>query len=739
MQRTEFERREFIYNQLFISRVWKKWIIIPFIILLIGILFTSNTVSSQSAENSLNVIKEAYSAEKFSGTLKMEGTFPVEVFEIKIIFFKGTKKVDESIDKTVDSSWSYQTDVTTWALGEYDVRLIAHDNNQTVIGETSFKIDIESQVESGTMQGEIFEDEFIKKFKDKKFSDKLKMEKIVSDEVYSILVRILKDGETEVEKTSSNIKNSWSFETSVKDWDEGNYDILLTAKDQSNSTLDSTSIPIKVEEEEPFYMPLVCAIMLIIFIILIIVFFIISLLKKKKILANLKFGPKTVVKKLPMMSFVSMLLTLFFVISGLAVCMTANLDLIGFILFLTALGLLMLVTYWTFSNRNYPHFILYLIFAILSLIAVSLSALWSDADAFGLFIALWLISTALIIYFISIFIYWLTSRRGFLIALVTVILSLVFFILQIIFIVLAVFEFIDWWLTVVIGSVFLAILLFISWAVLRGDIFYFETRDESQTHRGWRRTLNMFDIISIPHGLLKRDHDRKVMGKISYEQTQDKKVRMEVIQIRDWESLSGRTQGRRLMGVYVSKMRGKEGPPFNKHRVAKSVKYTIYSSDTNLDDKLELSKAFGFVVQDSGKERGLDYYDLELVHRPFLGLGTPMGSDKKKDYDKDSGYARDSDKDKDREREHRYDYEHERERHRKEEERESKAAYERDRERERSRDRYSEPDEDLEDWDAADRGRHRERSHEHETRETRETKTEKPKKRPPPPKIVGDA
>jgi hypothetical protein len=262
----------------------------------------------------------------------------------------------------------------------------------------------------------------------------------------------------------------------------------------------------------------------------------------------------------------------------------------------------------------------------------------------------------------------------------------------------------------------------------------------------------MFDILSTPRGLFKRDYDRKVMGKISYEHTHDKKVRMEVISLRDWDTAPGRSQGRRLMGVFVKKMRSKEGPPFNKESVASGVKYTIYSSDVNLDDKMKLCKSFGFEVEESGRERGLDFYDLELVHRPFLGLGTPMGSPKKKkDYDKESGYARDSKKE-DRERDHRYDYEHEREAQRKEEDRRKRADYERDREQRRE----PEPDEKLEDWGRGDRARDRRRGPVDRTRDDsyngsgydddahaepkrkRETPPDKTKKRPPPPKIVKD-
>ncbi|WP_455392695.1 hypothetical protein [[Eubacterium] cellulosolvens] len=732
-----------------------------FLLLITFVIFsTFNTTSAQTAEESLNAIKDAYDNEQFSGTLKMEWTLPTDVIEVKIIFFKGTEKKTESTDKVVSGTWSFETDVSSWVVGEYNVKLLAHDINGSVIGETNFKIRVETGVEPGPQQGEIFEDKFIKKFKDKTFSDDLKMSTTLPDDIYSVQVRISKDGKVKVDKTSSDLDNAWSYKTSVKDWDEGKYDVLLIAKNITGDNQDTASFQIKVEQEEPFYMPLVCAVLLIIFIILLIVFFILSILKHKKLMKNLKFEPKNVVKKLPMMAYVAMFITLLLVLAGLSACITGSLDLIPFILFLITLGFLMLVTYWTFANRNLPPFILYLILIILSLIVVSLAAVWSEADAVGLAVGAGLVLTALILYFIAILIYWLTSRRGFLIALVTVILSLVFFIIMIVFVVLSSINFLaDWWITLIIGSVLLSLLLLITWMVLRDDIFYFQTRDESKTHRGWRKSMNMFDLLSTPRGLFKRDYDPKVMGKISYEETHDKNVRMEVISLRDWESLPGKSQGRRLMGVFVKKMRSKEGPPFNKEPVAKGVKYSIYSSDIKVKDKLDLSRAFGFEVKESGKERGLDYYDLELVHKPFLGLGTPMGSPtKKKDYDKDSGYARDSDKEKDREREHRYDYEHERKRE--EEDRRARSDYERESRRERGRER--EPDEDLEDWGGYDKDRGRRKPREdsyygsgydddkergrskrepsHERRpapERKEPPPEKPKKRPPPPKIVG--
>jgi hypothetical protein len=463
-----------------------------------------------------------------------------------------------------------------------------------------------------------------------------------------------------------------------------------------------------------------------------------------------------------------MLISMLFVLGGLSVSITAGLDLISFILFLIVLGFLMLVTYWAFSNRNSPPFLVYLIFMILSLIVLSLASVWSESDAFGLVVGTWIIIAAMIIYFISILIYWLSSRRGYFIALVTMILSLVFFIIALVFAILATLDFfINWSIAFIIGMILAAVLLLLSWVILRDDLFYFEFREESKTHRGSRNSLNMFDVLSIPRGLMKREYDRKVMAKVSYEKTQDKKVRMEVISLRSWDNIAGRNQGRRLMGVFTNHMRGKEGPPFKKEPVASSVKYTIYSSDTNLDDKLKLTKSFGFDVTDSGRERGLDYFDLELVHKPFLGLGSPMGSQKpKKDYDKDSGYARDKDKEKEKDREHRYDYEHEEEQRREERRRDEQAAYQHEQERRSSsRSRHDEePEEDLEDWGAVDspkkrdrdrdrdrdydrdrdrarerdrdRQYERDREHRREPEPESEPEPEKPKKRPPPPKII---
>jgi hypothetical protein len=738
------------------------------LVLLISLLIISTPVLGQTAADSLDTIKESYEDEQFAGTLKMEGPFPTEVDEIKIIFFKGTEKKEESSDKVSSGTWSFETDVNTWVEGEYNVKLLAHDTNGSVIGETNFKIKIESEVTEGPQQGEIFDSKFINKYDDKKIEDKLKMSTTLPDNVISVRIEISKKGKEIVDETKSDLDNSWSYETSVSDWDAGEYDVILTAKNITGDALDTAVFQFKVTEEEPFYMPLFCAILLIVFIVLLVVFFILSLMKHKKIMQQIRFKPKDVKKKLPLMSFASMLISMLFVLGGLSVSITAGLDLISFILFLIVLGFLMLVTYWAFSNRNSPPFLVYLIFMILSLIVLSLASVWSESDAFGLVVGTWIIIAAMIIYFISILIYWLSSRRGYFIALVTMILSLVFFIIALVFAILATLDFfINWSIAFIIGMILAAVLLLLSWVILRDDLFYFEFREESKTHRGSRNSLNMFDVLSIPRGLMKREYDRKVMAKVSYEKTQDKKVRMEVISLRSWDNIAGRNQGRRLMGVFTNHMRGKEGPPFKKEPVASSVKYTIYSSDTNLDDKLKLTKSFGFDVTDSGRERGLDYFDLELVHKPFLGLGSPMGSQKpKKDYDKDSGYARDKDKEKEKDREHRYDYEHEEEQRREERRRDEQAAYQHEQERRSSsRSRHDEePEEDLEDWGAVDspkkrdrdrdrdrdydrdrdrarerdrdRQYERDREHRREPEPESEPEPEKPKKRPPPPKII---
>ena len=749
------------------------------------LLIASNTVFGVTANESLGVIEETYKDKQFAGTLKMEGEFPDDVKKIEIIFFKDTKEIERDTGDVTSGTWSYQTDVTTWVEGEYNVRLFAKDINGTALAERIFKIKIASEVTEGSEQGEIFDSKFVDKYDDKEIEDKLKMSSTIPDNVYSVSIKISKDGKEIVDKTLEDLDNSWSFETSVSDWDPGEYNVILTAKNFTGGTLDVASFKIKVTEEEPFYMPLFCAIILIVFIVLLIIFFILSLMKHKKIMRQIRFKPEDVKKKLPLMSFASMFITLLFVLGGLSVCITAGLDLLPFILFLIVLGFLMLVTYWTFSNRNYPKFLIYLIFMILSLIVLSLASIWSESDAFGLVVGTWIMIAAMIIFFISILIYWLSSRRGYFIALVAMILSLVFFIIALVFAILATLDFfINWPIAFIIGMILTGILLLLSWVILRDDLFYFEFREESKTHRGSRNSLNMFDVLSIPRGLMKREYDRKVMAKVSYEKTHDKKVRMEVISLRSWDTVAGRNQGRRIMGVFTNHMRGKEGPPFKKEPVATSVKYTIYSSDTNLDDKLKLSKSFGFEVVDSGRERGLDYFDLDLVHKPFLGLGSPMGSQKpKKDYDKDSGYARDKDKEKEKDREHRYDYEHEEEQRREERRRDEQAAYQHEDER-RSRSRSGrdeEPDEEMEDWGAVDRPRERdrdrgydrdrdrdrdqarererereryyerererereeqmrasrrEREHERRHEPEPEPEPEKPKKRPPPPKII---
>jgi hypothetical protein len=375
-----------------------------------------------------------------------------------------------------------------------------------------------------------------------------------------------------------------------------------------------------------------------------------------------------------------------------------------------------------------------------------------------------LITIGMIFFFIFMFLYWLGSRRGIFIAMVVMILSLAFCVIHIVFIALAAIGlFVSWWIAVIVGCVLSFVILILGWLVIRDDIFYFETREESKTHRGYRKTLNMFDVLATPKGLMKREYDRKVMAKISYEQTHDKKVRMEVIQLRDWDTKEGQAQGRRVMDVFVTKMRGKEGPMFNKEPVSESVKYTIYSQDINLDDKLRLVKAHGFQVMDSGKERGLEYYDLELVGKPLFGIGPPtMGADKPKvDFEKDSGWkhGKDAKKDKDKkpdespDRDESYDYDREREKERERKEKD-RDAYEHERDRKRDRDR----DEDVDDWSGRRRSQDRSRQRRREPEDRRpprrreedhspdrwpiqqedEPSPQKPKRRPPPPKIVAD-
>jgi hypothetical protein len=719
------------------------------VLVLLGLIVTSiavPTISSETPSQSLEKISK-YNNQKFSGNLQLEIIGITDIQSIKIMFFLGADEITNDTRPVQSGSWSFQTDISTWALGDYEVTLFALDQNSTIIAQKTIIIKIESDVKPGTDQGEVFDKGFIDKFKNKDFKDDLKMSKTLSDDVHTITVKISKDGETKIDQQFTDLKNSWSFETSVKDWKTGEYDVVLSAAFENGTAIDTAVFQINVVDVEPYNQALMCGIMLIIFIILIIVFFILSILKNKKVMTGLRFDPKTVNKKLPTMSYMSMFSVLLLVIAGTGISMTAGLSLGVFLVFLAVLGFTMILAYFAFSNRNMPVFIIFLIISIISLIVIALASIWSEQFAVGMIAAAIIILVAFILFFIFLLIYWLTSRRGYFVAMVAVILTLVCMILHIVFMILAAIIIIPWWISTIFGYLFFLVLLYLTWMILREDLFYFELREESKTHRGWRKTFNMFDVLSTPRGLLKRDYDRKVMGKISFEQTHDKNVRMEVISLREWDTVKGRNQGRRLMGVYVSKMRSKEGPPFNKEPVAENVNYTIYSSDVNLDDKLKLCKSFGFDIKDSGRERGLDYYDLELVHRPFLGLGTPMGSTKKKkDYDKESGYARDKDKgsgkdgdmDEDRERDHRYDYDHDRKRKREEEDRRSRAAYEEDRDRYRESDRDRadrKPDKDLDDWSSRDRQRDREGDRDRSS----SPPPQKSKKRPPPPKIIGSS
>ncbi len=741
---------------------------------------------------------KTYDKKIFRGTLNMDSTFPVSVHEIEVHFFKNDIEKTNDTSLVVAGKWSFQTDVSNWPSGDYEVKFFAQDINGTVLDQITITITVESDVPEGTDPGSVFNTDFLDDFKDKTFNNKIKLETTTPDVIKKIQIKIEKGQEVKVEETTEISKNSWKFEEDVKDWETGTYEVTIKALDASDVVVDSANFNIKIKKEAPFYMPTFCAIMLIVFIVLFIVIFILSLLKHKKIMAELRFEPKNVQKKLPLMAYMSMFLTLLLVLAGTAAIITAELELMIFLVFLAGLGLLMLFTYWTFSNRNYPYFILYLIFGIISIIIISMISLWSPSDGLGLIIGSGLLAAGLLLFFVSILFYWLISRRGFLIPMVVVVLALAFSIIHIVLIVLSIIDlFISWWLVIIVGSILAYVLLLLSWLVLREDMFYFENREESKTHRGTRKTLNMFDVLSTPSGIFKRTYDRKVMAKISYEQTHDKKVRTEVIQLRDWDSPAGKAQGRRIMGVYVNKMSGKEGPMFNKVRVAESVKYTTYSSDTNLDDKLKLVKSFGFQVMESGKERGLDYYDLELVKRPLfgLGLGGSMGADKPKmDFEKGSGWKHGKDLKKDKEkikgpgavpekpdRDDSYDYEREREKEREAQEREAQQTRERERDQEVERDHARRRDDRGRDEEVEDWGRRRERQHERgydersredserrrrydqerqrerdrrppprREREERspapdrwpiqkeEAPPEKPKKRPPPPRIIKD-
>jgi hypothetical protein len=106
--------------------VWNRKLLLLIIIILFITFNISTSIIAQTTADSLNVIKDKYNNKKFAGTLRMEGlSFPDEVSEINILFFLGTQKQDESTDEVKNGDWSYQTDVTTWPLGKYDVTLIA--------------------------------------------------------------------------------------------------------------------------------------------------------------------------------------------------------------------------------------------------------------------------------------------------------------------------------------------------------------------------------------------------------------------------------------------------------------------------------------------------------------------------------------------------------------------------------------------------------------------------------------
>jgi hypothetical protein len=203
------------------------------------------------------------------------------------------------------------------------------------------------------------------------------------------------------------------------------------------------------------------------------------------------------------------------------------------------------------------------------------------------------------------------------VTLVVTVISGVLLILAIAGIIFAAIEILGWEIVLLETIGLLWIMSILSWFVYRYELIYFETREESRTSTTKNITFNMFNIDSIPMGLFAKEYKKRMLGKISYEINSEDEISIGIISVIDdwdtqWELLY------RLMAGFINKMRKESFAD------ARGVTLNLYSSDADLDKKLELCKYFGFVVISSGREKQLGYYHLELGAKPGLFGARPQ-------------------------------------------------------------------------------------------------------------------
>ncbi len=416
---------------------------------------------------------------------------------------------------------------------------------------------------------------------------------------------------------------NWTYKWDTTKVSDGVYEISVTAYNRTEQLERiMTLVFVENENDEPSMtdaQALIIAIVIIIFIIIEICILIIDRKLsaiKFKALNLINKNVKLITPRFAYLNTVLFLLTLFITLSILIVLTDTTI----FTIYLIVIGMTALAGIWGLTHRGIASKIALMVFfggLWIGLSIIIFTDLFNGTEKIPKSLAVAgsiALLGLLVTYSFLLILVWRMKVRAQIPAKVTLVITIISWVLPILAlvgIIFAAIEILGWEIILLETIVFSGIMSILSWVVYRAEILYYEMREESRTRSTKNITFNMFKIESIPIGLFAREYKKNTLGKISYELNSEDEISIGIISvIDDWD-----TQwelAHRLMAGFINKMHN------DSFANAGGVTLKLYSSDENLDTKLELCKYFGFVVISSGREKQLGYYHLELGAKPGL-------------------------------------------------------------------------------------------------------------------------
>lgn len=359
---------------------------------------------------------------------------------------------------------------------------------------------------------------------------------------------------------------------------------------------------------------IIAAILVIIFTIIEVIIILMDRRHRNKVLTSLNIEPNQITYNVPRLALVNIAIFLIIMTIILTIITPLIRNELLYSIFLILNGMTILTGLWAFTHKclasklALAFFFSSLWFLIMSMTSMGLYKppikITMPGILTGLILGILIMAVYLLIFsFIYIDKSSSNIKKG--VSVITIILTLIFLGTIFLTILFANFSMFDWPNSLFLSLIFSGMISIVTWVVYRSDLVFFETREESQTKNTRNMTFNMFDIDGSRGGLVRKDHQKINLSKISYKISTDDNVNIGMISIQgDWDF--NHDLAHKIMHKFVRKM----------HRFSYikrgCVSVKLYSSDDDFDHKLSLCRDLGFVIVSNEKHCDNSNYQLEL-------------------------------------------------------------------------------------------------------------------------------